>query len=449
MKRRQFIKTATVAGVGTSLLGCSTLVPKPSNQISANSVMGLRVPKMERVRVGFIGVGQRGFWHVKTLASLDGVDIKAICDPHEEVLNRSLKHLTDSGLERPDAYGAGDLDYKKMLERDDIDIVIIATPWRWHAQMSVDTMNSGKHAFIEVPATMTEEESWQLVETSEKTQLNSMMLENVCYGRDELMVLNMVSQGLFGEITHGEAAYIHELRWQMKEVEHKTGSWRTDWHAKRRGNLYPTHGLGPIAQYMDINRGDRFDFMSSMDSPALGRAIYGKENFAKDHKRNKAKYIAGDMNTTIIKTIKGKTIMLQHDTTTPRPYSRHNLIQGTEGAFAGFPNRIALDASGDYHKWDYDMDKWYAKYDHPLWTKLQKEAEENGGHGGMDFIMMWRIIYCLRNGLPLDQNVYDAVAWSSINYLSHQSVTNRSKVVDIPDFTRGVWEKTKTLSLAF
>jgi hypothetical protein len=261
------------------------------------------------------------------------------------------------------------------------------------------------------------------------------------------MVLNMARQGLFGELLHGEAAYIHELRWQMKEVEHKTGSWRTGWHAKRRGNLYPTHGLGPIAQYMNINRGDRMDYLSSVDSPAMGRQIYAQENFPKEHKRNQATYITGDINTSIIKTVKGRTIMLQHDTTTPRPYSRHNLIQGTEGAFAGFPNRIALETSGNFHEWDYDMEKWYKKYDHPLWTKLEKEAEENGGHGGMDFIMMWRIVYCLRNGVPLDQNVYDAAAWSCINHLSHESVSNRSQTMDIPDFTRGLWEVTPALDI--
>ncbi|WP_223669071.1 Gfo/Idh/MocA family protein [Kangiella shandongensis] len=447
INRRKFLKGAVATGVTASLAASGASAKSLSKLSEQKSVMELAAPKLDTVRVGFIGVGQRGYWHVKTMCTLDGVEIKAICDTHQKVLDRAVKHVVDSGFERPSAYTGSEHSYRDMLERDDIDMVIISTPWKWHVPMSVETMESGKHAFVEVPAALTVDECWKLVETSERTQLNCMMLENVCYGRDELMVLNMARQGLFGELLHGEAAYIHELRWQMKEVEHKTGSWRTDWHAKRRGNLYPTHGLGPIAQYMNINRGDRMDYLSSVDSPAMGRQIYAQENFPKEHKRNQATYITGDINTSIIKTVKGRTIMLQHDTTTPRPYSRHNLIQGTEGAFAGFPNRIALENSGNYHEWDYEMDKWYKKYDHPLWTKLEKDAQENGGHGGMDFVMMWRIIYCLRNGVPLDQNVYDAAAWSCINHLSHESVTNRSQTMNIPDFTRGLWEVAQPLNI--
>ena len=231
-----------------------------------------------------------------------------------------------------------------------------------------------------------------------------MMLENVCYGRTELMVLNMVRQNIFGDLLHGEAAYIHELRWQMKQITHETGSWRTGWHARRNANLYPTHGLGPVAQYMNINRGDRFDYMNSMSSPALGRASYASREFPADHQRNQLEYIAGDMNTSLIKTKLGRTIMVQYDTTTPRPYSRHNLIQGTNGVFAGYPNRIALEQGAlprtdgkedTFHAWDHDMEKWYDAYDHPLWKRMGAEAVRNGGHGGMDFLMFWRAVYCL------------------------------------------------------
>lgn len=339
-------------------------------------------------------------------------------------------------------------------------------------------MVSGKHAFVEVPAATTIEECWQLVNTAERTQKNCMMMENVNYGREELMVLNMVRQGLFGQVLHGEAAYIHDLRWQMKEIEHKTGSWRTYWHTKRNGNLYPTHGLGPVSQYMNINRGDRFDYVTSVSSSALGRAEYAKDEFQENHERNSLKFTAGDMNTSTIKTINGRTIMVQHDTTSPRPYSRHNLIQGTNGTFAGFPNRIALEdvpadikekydaqfdkemnewqAAGskgkkphhqNFHGWDYDMDKWYKEYDHPLYTRMGEEAERNGGHGGMDFLMMYRIVYCLRNGEPLNQDVYDAAAWSSIFPLSMDSVADRSNSKTIPDFTRGAWKTGKPLSI--
>jgi hypothetical protein len=200
---------------------------------------------------------------------------------------------------------------------------------------------------------------------------------------------------------------------------------------------------------MNINRGDRFDYLTSMSSPALGRAAYAAREFAPDHERNRWQYVAGDMNTTLVKTIKGRSIMIQHDTTTPRPYSRHNLIQGTNGVFAGFPNRIALEHGGSksFHEWDEDMNAWYAKYDHPLWLKMGAEAERNGGHGGMDFLMFWRMIYCLRNGEPLDQDVYDGAAWSVISPLSALSVANRSESVTIPDFTRGAWESAKPLGI--
>ena len=447
LNRRDFLKVAGATAAASVVAGCaqtnqtSLLTPKAQGQ----SVIGLVVPKMPVVRVGFIGVGQRGYGHVKRMSHIEGTEIVAICDTHDEVLERSAQYLVERGLSKPALYSGADRAYQAMLERDDIDIVIISTPWAWHAPMAIDTMNSGKHAFVEVPLALTVEEMWQIVDTAERTQKNCMMMENVNYGRDELMVLNMVRQGVFGELLHGEAAYIHELRWQMKEIEHKTGSWRTAWHAKRDGNLYPTHGLGPVSQYMNINRGDRFDYLTSMSSPALGRRAYAEREFAAGHERNQLDYIAGDMNTTMIKTVKGRSIMVQHDTTTPRPYSRHNLIQGTNGVFAGFPNRIALENNGtkSFHEWDHDMEYWYKQYDHPLWVKMGEEAQRNGGHGGMDFLMFWRMIYCLRNGEPLDQDVYDGAAWSVISPLSAISVANRSTTVDIPDFTRGAW-KTAT-----
>lgn len=329
-----------------------------------------------------------------------------------------------------------------------------------------------------MPAATTIDECWQLVNTAERTQKNCMMMENVCYGRNELMVLNMARQGLFGDLLHGEAAYIHELRWQMKEIDSSTGSWRTYWHTKMDGNLYPTHGLGPVSQYMNIHRGDRFDYLTSTSSPALVRKAYAEREFSADHERNRLNFIAGDMNTTLIKTKMGRSIMVQHDTTTPRPYSRHNYIQGTNGAFGGYPDRITLEnvpevinkqydkkhtadivawvklgSKGNkpnhasFHHWDKDMEKWQAEFDHPLWTSMGKEAEKNGGHGGMDFLMLWRMVYCLRNGEALDQDVYDAAAWSSIIPLSANSVSDRSNSKDVPDFTRGAWKSAKPLAV--
>ncbi|CAH9060373.1 Glycosyl hydrolase family 109 protein 1 [Pseudoalteromonas haloplanktis] len=246
--RRDFLKAASVAAAAGVVSGCahSGSVHTSAPMQQGRSVIGLVAPKMDVVRVGFIGVGQRGYGHVKRMSHIEGTQIVAICDTHTGVLERAANYLVDTGVAKPALYSGSERAYQQMLERQDIDIVIISTPWAWHAPMAIDTMNSAKHAFVEVPLALTVDEMWQIVDTAERTQKNGMMMENVNYGRDELMVLNMVRQGVFGELLYGEAAYIHELRWQMKELEHKTGSWRTQWHARRDGNLYPTHGLGPV-----------------------------------------------------------------------------------------------------------------------------------------------------------------------------------------------------------
>ncbi len=445
LSRREFIKSSVGAGLVLPGLASSLGRPQETN-MKREGVAGLVCPPMERVRAAFIGVGARGSGHVARMLSLEGVDIKAICDNHEPTALQSQKRCVDAGRKKPDIYTAGEHDYRRMFERDDIDIVIISTPWRWHTPQALEAMEAGIHAFIEVPAALTVEDCWRLVDVAEKTRKHCMMLENVCYGRDELMVLNMCRKGLFGELTHGEAAYIHDLRFQMKEIERGTGSWRTGHHTRRDGNLYPTHGLGPVSQYMNINRGDRFDYLTSMSSPSLGRAAYAKANFDKDHGRNKVTYTCGDMNTTLIKTNLGRSVLVQHDTTTPRPYNRLNFIQGTKGAFGGFPSRIAVEGYGSTHGWQ-DLKKFRAEFEHPLWKRMGEVAKKAGGHGGMDFIMLWRVVYCLRHGEPMDQDVYDAVSWSAISPLSEKSVANRSASINFPDFTRGAWKKTKPLAV--
>lgn len=450
--RRSFIAALGMTSAASTLAasGCATRPAAATQQ----SVMDLTVPKMEKVRFGMIGLGQRGGSLFPLLLAIDGVEITALCDTYEPTVEKHAKLLSDATGVAPTTYTGADDVYKEMLARDDIDAVIIATPWRWHTPMATDAMHAGKHAFVEVPAALNLDECWQLVETSEKTRLNCMMMENVNYGRSEMMVLNMVRQGLFGALTHGEGAYIHDLRWQMKEIDRGTGSWRTHWHTRRNANIYPTHGLGPIAHYMDINRGDRFDYLVASASPAIGRKNYAQREFPESHARNKLNYIAGDMHSSLITTARGRTILVQHDTTTPRPYSRLNLIQGTNGAFAGFPDRIALEnnplapeTKDGFHRWDDDMEKWRARYEHPIWVMMQQQAEENGGHGGMDFVMLWRIVYCMRNGLPLDQNVYDAAAWSAVIDLSQKSVGQRGASADFPDFTRNKWKTAAPVNL--
>lgn len=451
--RRDFIKLVGATGatmMAPGLAAARTNAPEPEAEQKSKSVADLRTPKMDRVRVGFIGVGARGSGHVAQLLAIDGVDVIAICDPHLPSTEASVKRCVDKGRPAPATYTGGGHDYRRMLDRDDIDIVVISTPWDWHVPMAVDAMKAGKHAFLEVPAATTVEGAWELVDTAERTQRHCMMMENVNYGREELMVLNMCRLGLFGELLHGEAAYIHDLRWQMKEIEHGTGSWRTYHYTKQNGNLYPTHGLGPVAQYMNINRGDRLDYLCSVSSPARTREIWARENFPEGHERRSLKFICGDISTSIAKTVSGKTLMIQWDEQLPRPYTRHNFIQGTKGAWGGFPNRLALEGEGrNAESWIQGdaLNEWYEKYDHPLWKLIGDQATKNGGHGGMDFVMLWRMIYCLRNGEPLDQDVYDAATWSVVGPLSEQSVKHRGQSVDFPDFTRGKWKTMKPLGI--
>ncbi len=457
--RRRFLKVALSATTGV-LAACSespkrNLIDAPgvAKASALRSVMGLAAHKLDRVRLGIIGVGARGSGHLKSLQEIDGVDIIGICDVDQRAIKDAQKIMDRAGAAQPHYYSGGELAYRDMLARDDIDAVLIATPWRYHTPMAVDTMNTQKHAFLEVPAALNIDECWQLVETSEKTQMICMMMENVCYGREEMMVLNMVRQGVFGDLAHGEAAYIHDLRTKMLHIDRGAGTWREVWQTRRNANLYPTHGLGPIAQYMDINRGDQFDYLTSMGSLAVGRKLYAQREFPSDHARNKLQHIAGDINSSLIKTKKGRTILVQYDVTTPRPYSRLNFIQGTNGAFGGFPNRIALESEGDFHEWDQDMSKWYKKFEHPLWIKMYQEtnrkrsSQADIGHADLDFVMLWRMIYCLRNSLPVDQNVYDAAAWSVVTDLSQASVNNRSSSVDFPDFTRGLWKTANPLEI--
>jgi hypothetical protein len=449
MKRRDFLKMAGAAGA--AMAGGSVMAAKGGSSAESEAPQKYKefaVPAMDKVRVGFIGVGARGSGHVGHMIAIEGVEVKAICDRYQDWAERAAKRVVDAGQPAPDLYVGGEHEYRKMLDRGDLDIVIISTPWEWHVPMCVDAMNRGVHAFTEVPAAYTLEDCWKLVETAEKTERHCMMMENVNYGRDELMVLNMCRLGVLGDLLHGEAAYIHELRGQMNQVERGTGSWRTPHYMTRNGNLYPTHGLGPVSHYMNINRGDRYDYMSSISSKSKSRALYAKLNYPEDHKWNQGRFTCGDMNTSIIKTAMGRSIMVQWDENTPRPYDRLNLIQGTRGTWAGFPNRLIIEGeTPSTHSWVQggDLDEYRKKYEHPLFIKQGEIAQKMGGHGGMDFLMLWRIIYCLRNGEPIDQDVYDAAAWSAVGAISEMSVNNRGRCYDVPDFTRGKWKVREPL----
>ncbi|MEN8225239.1 MAG: Gfo/Idh/MocA family oxidoreductase [Bacteroidota bacterium] len=456
--RRNFIKqsAAGLAAFGISIPGIGNIGKEIENHLTTpmtapgqKSVMGLRTEPLQTVRIGLIGLGMRGMGAVGRLLNVEGVEITALCDIIPERVQKAKKIVTDKGREEPAAYGDTDDHWMKMCERDDIDLIYACTPWRYHTPNAVYAMKQGKHAAVEVPAAMTLEECWQLVDTAEQTQRHCMMLENCCYDFFELATLNMARNGVFGEVNHAECAYIHDLRRLKfdKETGYQ-GMWRLNWSKDHTGNLYPTHGLGPVAQVLGINRSDKFDYLSSMSTKQLGMSLYAENKFGDDSPEAKQSYALGDMNTTLIKTSKGKTIMVQHDTTSPRPYSRIHMISGTKGMAQKWPDRrMALEP--DSHHWmdDEKYDEMINKYEHPLAKKVGEKAREVGGHGGMDFIMDWRLIQCLREGLPLDQDVYDAAAWSSVVELSEISVRDRSNSVKVPDFTRGVWKDTKPLGI--
>ncbi|MBL7736124.1 MAG: Gfo/Idh/MocA family oxidoreductase [Chitinophagaceae bacterium] len=449
--RRQFLKLTglTATGLaGSSLQGFSAGAEAIEHTDARKrkqrfNMCGYAAPKLDTVRIGYLGLGNRGAAAAVRITNIAGVEVKAICDNRPQRTQLVLDKIKGT-KHQPVAYNSGDEAWKEVCERDDIDLIYICTPWYLHTPMAVYAMNHGKHVVVEVPAAQTLEECWQLVETSEKTKRHCMILENDCYSFFELLTLNMARQGFFGEIIHTEGAYIHDIARSLFDRERRPGSWRLNENAHRNGNLYPTHGLGPIAQIMNLNRGDRMDYLISMSSNDFTLNNIAKELAAKDP--SYARYVdnpfRGNMNVTTIRTIKGKTIMLQHDISSPRVYSNIHLISGTKASAMGYPEppRIAVG----HEKWlsESEFKAVEDKYTLPIVKKIGELAKEIGGHGGIDFMMDWRTIDCLRNGLPLDIDVYDAALWSSIVPLSAQSVAKRSKAVDVPDFTGGSWEHT-------
>lgn len=439
VNRKEFITATAVAAGATSLVGCNTT----KSGSSQKNMCGYSAPKIGKIRVGIIGLGQRGSGAVNRLSKIKDVEIVALCDLREEMVMRSQKTLAKAG--RPAAKSfSGSTEVWKDLVALDLDLVYVVTPWRYHTPMCVYAMKSGKHACTEVPAAVTVEEAWELVETSEKTGKHCMMLENCCYDFFEMQTLNMVRQGVFGELTHAEGAYIHTLCGLIaNEKNGYQGMWRFDQNNENNGSLYPTHGLGPVAQCMDINRGNLFSHLVSMSSQEAAFTEWARAN-GRDKYAN-LKHYRGDMNTTLIKCAKGQSIMIQHDVSTPRPYSRIHLLQGTKGMARKWPEQMI--ALGHKKQNTEQMKELQAKYEHPLNRTMGEIARKVGGHGGMDFIMDYRLIYSLKNGLPLDQDVYDAAAWSSIVPLSIESVAKNSRTVEIPDFTRGAWKTNKPLGI--
>ena len=414
---------------------------------------------IRNLRVGVVGLG-RGQAGISGFTLVPGGYISAICDINAARRARTLKYLADKKAPTPKIYGdKGPEDWKRMCEDPEIDLIYNSTPWQLHVPIALYAMEHGKHVVTEVPSAFTVEECWKLVETSERTQRHCMQLENCCYGENEMLAFNLVHLGLLGEISHGEGAYIHDLRTSnYNKWNEETGSggywdyWRLRHNAVHGGNQYPTHGLGPICLDMDINRGDRFDFLVSVDSKQAGFEEVGKGLHADDPWRSGLKVKMADMNTSIIKTVMGRTIMVQHNVGTAHPYSRLNLIQGTRGVLQDYPLRIAIEESLGKGVHAFDEKKTQEirqKYKHPLWKTRDEIAKRMPvtGHGGMDFLMILRLSYCLQNGLPLDMNVYDLASWCCLCELTEKSADNRGRSMDIPDFTRGGWKTAPKLGL--
>ncbi len=387
------------------------------------TMLGVPFERHSVVRIALAGCGGRGRSVLGDFLKQEGVECVALFDVIEE--------RTDKAKELAPAARTCS-SYLSLLDANDIDLVIVASPWAFHVPMAVQAMQAGFHVAVEVPCAVTVEECWELVETSEQTRKHCCILENCCYGQNELTILNMVRAGVFGELTHGEAAYIHDLRTVLFDLEGE-GAWRRAEHITRDGNLYPTHGLGPVCWYMNIHRGDRLASIVSMSSKEVNlSAARGK--LESDDSRSSERYVCGDMNTSILRTVQGKTILLQHDVVTPRPYSRLNSIFGSRGGFADFPARIYVEGESEGHGWA-DFAPYKEKFAHPLW----EVAGEGGGHGGMDGVMAYRLVQCMREGLCPDMDVYDAAAWSVPGPLSEASVKAGGAPQQIPDFTKGAW----------
>ena len=463
MNRRDFLRGTAWMGAAAMAAGCANTLKFCGN---GGMMQGFAVEPMKKVRVGVVGLGSRGAGAVHRISMIPGVEVTALCEIRKPRVEGELKWLKENGKPAPKVFWDSEDSWKRMCEWDGIDCVYNVTPWSLHAPIGVYAMECGKHVFIEVPAAMTVDECWELVKTAERTKRHCMQLENCCYGEMEMLCLNLCRQGLLGDLVHGECAYIHDLRREDYADQSPADGygywrhWRLRWNQAHKGNQYTTHGLGPVCQYMNINRGDRFDYLVSLESRQANHEAYAKSQFPGTWKA-KEKVDMGDMNTTLIRTVNGCSIMLQHDVSSPRPYSRINMVTGTKGIFHGMPWRTYgdepsmtrfgwEDKPGDgVHKF-FDGKKIAEireTYKHPLWKSVGEIAKKVGGHGGMDFLMDLRWAYCLQNGLPMDMDVYDLASWCCLAELSEKSVRSRSKPLDVPDFTEGGWRSAKPLGI--
>ena len=441
INRRELLQLAAWTGLSSVAAGCR--FDRVCGCAGA-PMAGFSAPKMDRIRVGFVGVGDRGAYAVDRISVFSSVDIVAFCDVRDVAMQKCRDILAKKKLPPAREY-FGPEAYKDLCQWDGVDVIYACVPWQLHAPVALEAMRCGKHALVEVPATMDVDSCWELVETCEATRRHCMMLENCCYGEHEMLALNMCRLGVLGETVYGEAGYLHS------DATRGVGfsKFRAEWCQTHRGNNYPTHGLGPIAQYMNINRGDRFDYLNSMEGISVGDLIRrGDPRWNGENLEEYKKYVLGAHNSSLIRTVNGKMIFLDLSCTVPHPYSRINTIQGTHGILMDYPLRIDLEDTPGSGPHEFDSkrtEELREKYKHPLWREIGNIAKKVGGHGGMDFIMDMRWIYCMLNGLPLDMDVYDLASWSCLCEITERSQARRGAPVEIPDFTRGAWRKMKPL----
>lgn len=437
--RRRFVQLGAASAVSLGVLKLADGEEAPDHQTMMEVPFEKRNP-----RIAMIGVGGRGTSLLGNLLAADA-QVVAICDLVQEKADHAAGLVVTAGQKKPALYTNGPHHYETLVASNDIDLVLVATPWSWHAPMALAAMKHGKDVAIEVPGVTTMEDCWRIVRTSEETRKHCMMLENCCYGYNETLILRMIHGGEFGDLLYGEGAYIHDLRAELFSNAGE-GLWRRTEHTQRNGNLYPTHGLGPVANYMGVQRGDRFDYIVSMSSPERGLDKYRKDHLERGDPRWAERYVTGDMNTSLIKTAKGLTITVKHAVSTPHPYDRINLIAGTKGLFQDYPPRIYFDGMNKDE--EFGTIDAYKQYQHPLWEKQGEIAKKVGGHGGMDFIMLYRLLECVREGLAPDSDVYDCASWSAVAPLSVASVSGGSAPVEFPDFTRGKWRERAVSAIA-
>lgn len=423
--------------------------PTPARPAGQQDMLQFAADPIPAVRVAFIGLGLRGPGAVKRMTHIPGVEIVALCDVKQENTEKCNRMLAERGLPLAQEFYGDTNVWRKVTALPNVDLVYVATNWQSHAEIGVQAMLDGKHVAIEVPAAMTMEEIWQLIDTSEKTRRHCIQLENCVYDFFELTCLNMAQQGVFGEILHGEGAYIHGLQpfWDQY-----WNDWRMDFNRKHRGDVYPTHGLGPVCLAMNIHRGDRMRYLVSVDTKAVGNPAYIQEKTGE----TVTDFRNGDHTMTMIRTENGKSILIEHDVTSPRPYNRMFQLSGTRGFANKYPVQgFALDGGmidsdavpnhEDLNAHSFVSEETFKalmeRYKHPIVRDIEETAKQVGGHGGMDFIMDYRLIYCLQNGLPLDMDVYDLAEWCCLIPLTEISLDNGSAPVEIPDFTRGGWQK--------